>query len=76
MHVFEDGWSKADKTIWDSFPGYLKKKELFLRQIVFYTHFAYGLALMLRCFKGYLRWKTITSQNVSSEAQVKNFFVL
>ena len=24
-------------------------------------------------FKGYLRYKTITSQNVSSEAQVKNF---
>ena len=24
--------------------------------------------------KGYLRYKTITSQNVSSEAQVKNFF--
>ena len=26
-------------------------------------------------FKGYLRYKTITSQNVSSEAQVKNFFI-
>ena len=25
--------------------------------------------------KGYLRYKTITSQNVSSEAQVKNFFI-
>ena len=25
--------------------------------------------------KGYLRYKTITSQNGSSEAQVKNFFV-
>ena len=24
--------------------------------------------------KGYLRYKTITSENVSSEAQVKNFF--
>ena len=24
--------------------------------------------------KGYLHYKTITSQNVSSEAQVKNFF--
>ena len=30
-----------------------------------------GLAL-----KGYLRYKTITSQNVSSEAQIKNFFIL
>ena len=27
-------------------------------------------------FKGYLRCKTITSQNVSSEAQIKNFFIL
>ena len=26
-------------------------------------------------FKGYLRYKTITSQNVLSEAQVKNFFI-
>ena len=26
--------------------------------------------------KGYLRCKTITSQNVSPEAQVKNFFIL
>ena len=26
--------------------------------------------------KGYLRYKTITSQNVSSEAQIKNFFIL
>ena len=26
-------------------------------------------------FKGYLRYKTIISQNVSSEAQVKNFFI-
>ena len=28
------------------------------------------------CFKGYLCYKTITSQNVSFEAQVKNFFIL
>ena len=26
-------------------------------------------------FKFYLRYKTITSQNVSSEAQIKNFFI-
>ena len=26
--------------------------------------------------KGYLCYKTITSQNVSSEGQVKNFFIL
>ena len=34
-----------------------------------FDHFV-GLA-----FKGYLRYKTITFQNVSSEAQVKNFFI-
>ena len=28
-----------------------------------------------RSFKGYLRYKTIISQNVSSEAQIKNFFI-
>ena len=28
----------------------------------------------LKIVKGYLRYKTITSQNVSPEAQVKNFF--
>ena len=27
-------------------------------------------------FKGYLRYKTTTFQNVPSEAQVKNFFIL
>ena len=34
--------------------------------IILYRHY----------FKGYLRYKTITSQNISSEAQVKNFFIL
>ena len=28
----------------------------------------------IMALKGYLRYKTITSQNVSSEAQIKNFF--
>ena len=28
------------------------------------------------CFKGYIHYKTITSQNVSSEGQIKNFFIL
>ena len=27
-------------------------------------------------FKGYLYYKTITSQNVLSKAQIKNFFIL
>ena len=26
--------------------------------------------------KGYLRYKMLTSQNLSSEAQIKNFFIL
>ena len=26
-------------------------------------------------FKGYLRYKTITSQNVPPKAQIKNFFI-
>ena len=26
-------------------------------------------------FKGYLRYKTRTSQNMPSEAQIKNFFI-
>ena len=33
--------------------------------------FLYGKNL----FKGYLRYKTITSQNVSPEAQIKDFFI-
>ena len=33
------------------------------------------LLTSLMIFKGYLRYKTITSKNVSSEAQVKNFFI-
>ena len=33
------------------------------------------LAQLKSGFKGYLRYKTITSQNMSSEAQIKNFFI-
>ena len=32
--------------------------------------------MVKKIFKGYLRYKTITSQNVSSEAHVKNFIIL
>ena len=35
-------------------------------------HFSHFCTLWL--FKGYLRYKTTTSQNVSSKAQIKNFF--
>ena len=59
-----------------AFTGYFKKKEWFLWQIVYYSHFGYSLGLMLRYFKGYLRWKTIIFENVSSEAQAKDFLVL
>ena len=31
--------------------------------------------LLFNFVKGYLRFKTITAQNVSSEAQIKNFFI-
>ena len=31
---------------------------------------------IVHLFKGYLRYKTITSENVPSKAQVKNFFIL
>ena len=29
----------------------------------------------MKVIKGYLRYKTVTSQNVSSEAKIKNFFI-
>ena len=35
----------------------------------------YVTLVFLNDVKGYLRYKMITSQNVSSEAQVKNFFI-
>ena len=42
MHVFEDCWWKVDKAVWDGFYWlYLKKKEWFIRQIIYYSHFAY-----------------------------------
>ena len=31
--------------------------------------------MLLTVIKGYLRYKTITSQNVPFEAQIKNFFI-
>ena len=34
-----------------------------------------GKVSMFQWFKGYLRYKTITHQNVLSGAQVKNFFI-
>ena len=36
----------------------------------------FPLTYNLNDFKGYLRYKTMSSQNVSSEARVKNFFIL
>ena len=40
-----------------------------------FTFTSYELKSMIYEFKGYLRYKTIASQNVSSEAQIKNFFI-
>ena len=45
----------------------------FLAKLVSSEHPSVNLSILY--FKGYLRCKTITSQNVSSEAQVKNFFI-
>ena len=42
---------KQTKPLEMVFTGYLKKKESFLRQIVYYSHFAYSLGFMLRYFK-------------------------
>ena len=35
----------------------------------------YAKCLLIEQLKGYLRYKTIASQDVSSEAQIKNFFI-
>ena len=41
-----------------------------------YKLMSFLLYFSLILFKGHLRYKTITSQNVLPDAQVKNFFVL
>ena len=43
----------------------------------FQSQFYYIFNMILKgsSIKGYLRYKTITSQNVLFEAQVKNFFI-
>ena len=43
--------------------------------ILNYPHFVDSLKLTFNINKGYLCFKTITSQKVSSEAQIKNFFI-
>ena len=37
--------------------------------------FIQNLFTWICSFKGYLHYKMITSQNVPSEAQIKNFFI-
>ena len=58
-------------------PANKRKKQKQKKDIVINNF--YFLVLDFRLFgnlaKGYLCYKMITSQNVSSEAQVKNFFV-
>ena len=41
-----------------------------------YTNYRMCLTtMMVICIKGYLRYKTLTPQNVLSDPQVKNFFI-
>ena len=56
---------------------YLPQELLFCFSLAITCKLAVCLAqLKAKCvFKGYLYEKMITSQNVSSEAQVKNFFI-
>ena len=39
-------------------------------------NFIETLFVLVLNFKGYLRYKTIISQNVPSEAQIEKFFIL
>ena len=41
------------------------------KALLFSQHFHKSILFL----KGYLQYKTITSQNVSSEIQIKNFFI-
>ena len=54
--------------------SFMKKKEAssLMRNIYFSDHDAFKCKIYL---KGYLCYKTMTSQNVLSEARVKNFFI-
>ena len=54
---------------YDYFPSFL----LYLENALFTDHL--NIEKRLKIVKGYLHYKTISSQNVLYEAQVKNFFV-
>ena len=48
---------------------------MFLWQLISFQAFIKWVKVYWIILKGYLRYKIITSQNVSSEAQVNNFFI-
>ena len=58
------------------FTGYLKKKEWFLRQIVYHSHFAYSLGLMLRYFKVANKWQwTINGEGTLIYIRPLSYFI-
>ena len=60
MYVSEDCWSKADKAMWNSFYWLFEKEGVISKaDIVYYSHFAYSLGLMLRYFSVANKWTLI-----------------
>ena len=68
MEVFAEWFKKFANTI--------KEHALFLMFDGYMRHISIPVIERALQDKGYLRYKTITPQNVLSEAQVKNFFIL
>ena len=54
LKIVDQKETKPFETI---FIGYLEKKEWLLRQVVYYSHFAYSLGLKLRYFKVANKWQ-------------------
>ena len=69
IHMLYDGMFNILTNLMKKF---MKKKVLFNENGDFH---AKEDLLKIDFVKGYLCYKTITSQNVSSEAQIKNFFI-
>ena len=65
MNLFTTVWNIKEKLIYIF--EITMMKNVSLRNIL--------IIIIYEHFKGYLRYKMITSQNVSSEAQIKNFFI-
>ena len=61
---------------WSHFPPCKQGKQQKVDNITTVTFTNIGLVfLVILQLKGYLRYKTITFQNMSSQAQIKNFFI-